>query len=68
MMEEWRHHIRDTHMDHEGMSLCGRDVRNEWAFTGIDHAFQTLRNESRLAPCKACARVVRDQFAAKWLA
>lgn len=66
-MESYRHHIRDDHKDREGKSLCGKDVREEWNFTSIDHAFNTLRNKGRLLPCKACARVVREQFAAKYV-
>lgn len=61
-------HIRHPHDDHAGESLCGVRLYNyDWAFTSLDHAWNTLNNDSTPVPCSACiteaARVFKSALA-----
>lgn len=48
-------HIRHPHNDHAGESLCGvRLYNHDWAFTSLDHAYNTLNNDGAPVPCPAC--------------
>lgn len=48
-------HIRHPHDDHAGESLCGvRLYNHDWAFTSLDHAYNTLNNDGTPVPCPAC--------------
>jgi len=43
--------VHHPHADHEHESWCGRTIRSEWAFTGLDHV---AVHEGRLLACSNC--------------
>jgi len=46
-----------VHIEHtaqRGLSLCGRRLNIQFAFTGLDHAFNTIEQRGRLLACPEC--------------
>lgn len=61
-MKEWQCHIARNHEEHKGKSLCGKDIRNEFHFTSLDHWFNNHRMGGRLAGCPKCLEMIKTCF------
>jgi hypothetical protein len=49
---EWVSCVAKTRKDETGISWCGRDVANEWHFTGLDHLANSRGD--RIMACPNC--------------
>jgi hypothetical protein len=57
-MKEYEAHIRNPFAEMEHLSICGENIRHEFHFTSIDHAYCNNVNKGRLVPCLKCMVIV----------
>lgn len=54
MRPDYIHCIARTHVDYKNESWCGRNLKSEFHFMGIDHLAENKLQQGRLLGCDDC--------------